>query len=246
MNHVISSCARVTNRVMRPLGVRLTRARNLKPDQNTLDSALDRLGGLQLGIQSIIDVGASNGCWSRQAQRVFPNAQILAFEPLEERWPELDQWQQSDPRVRVVKGVAGAGRGTVPFHVADDLDGSGITEDRQAGRELPVTSIDHEVAEANLPAPFLVKFDTHGYEVPILEGAAETLQQTHALIIEVYNFQLTSSSLRFYEMCAHLAPLGFRCFDMFDISRRSDETLWQADFVFIKDNHPVFQKTTFR
>lgn len=246
MNHVISSCVRATNRIMRPMGVRLTRSQNAKPNENGIESALDRLKRLHLPIQTIIDVGASNGCWSRKAQCYFPDVFILAFEPLEERWPELDQWKESDDHVRIVRGVAGACQGTIHFNVSDDLDGSGVSKGNEGGREIPVTSIDHEVSQTAVPAPFLIKLDTHGFEVPILEGASEALKQTQALIIEVYNFQLTDDALRFHEMCAHLIPLGFRCFDMFDIVRRADNTLWQADFVFLHETHPVFENTSYR
>ena len=60
-----------------------------------------------------------------------------------------------------------------------------------------------------LRPPFLIKLDTHGFEVPILKGAQETLQQTNLLVIETYNFQLQPTSLRFHEMCSYMEFGGF-------------------------------------
>ena len=49
------------------------------------------------------------------------------------------------------------------------------------------TTIDHEIGASSLPGPYMIKLDTHGYEVPILCGATETLRNTNLLVIETYN-----------------------------------------------------------
>ena len=92
-----------------------------------------------------------------------------------------------------------------------------------------------------MPPPYLIKLDTHGFEVPILEGAAAALGQTNLIFIEVYNFQLTERSFRFHEMCAYMEQRGFRCTDVFDVMRRpKDQTLWQMDMVFMPANSAQF------
>ena len=87
-----------------------------------------------------------------------------------------------------------------------------------------------------------VKLDTHGFEVPILIGAAETLKQANVVIIEVYNFKLTEPCLRFHEMCTHMESLGFRCYDMADpMLRQRDRALWQMDLFFAPSASPIFR-----
>jgi hypothetical protein len=61
-----------------------------------------------------------------------------------------------------------------------------------------------------------LKFDTHGYELPILKGARQTLNKTSLIIMEAYNFKISDHALRFHEMCAYMECLGFRCFDIAD------------------------------
>jgi hypothetical protein len=76
--------------------------------------------------------------------------------------------------------------------------------------------------------------DTHGFELPILTGAAQALRQTAMIVVEAYNFQLSEVSLRFHEMCAHLESLGFRSADLADpMLRPHDDLLWQLDIVFL-------------
>jgi hypothetical protein len=109
-----------------------------------------------------------------------------------------------------------------------------------------MTTVDAEVAQRQLPAPYFLKLDTHGFEIPILEGATETLRQTELLIIEAYNFNLTRTSLRFHELCAWMEERGFRTCDLLEPLRRpGDGLLWQMDLVFLRKDHPAFARESY-
>jgi len=69
--------------------------------------------------------------------------------------------------------------------------------------------IDSLVSSRGLRGPFMIKLDTHGFEVPILNGAVETLSRATMLVIEAYNFTLCQGCLRFYELRAFLEERGF-------------------------------------
>ena len=61
------------------------------------------------------------------------------------------------------------------------------------------------------------------------------------IIMEVYNFQISQSALRFHEMCAHMESLGFRCYDMADpMLRDHDKALWQMDLFFCRKDEKIF------
>lgn len=81
------------------------------------------------------------------------------------------------------------------LNVSDDLDGSTVGGSGGQQRIVPQKTIDNSVLEHSLKGPFLLKFDTHGFEIPILEGAAQTLLATNIIIMETYNFKLTEDSL---------------------------------------------------
>ena len=167
---------------------------------------------------TIIDVGASDGVWSLGARRHFPDARFLLFEALDEQRTALDKLHRT-LGFEIVNAVAGASPGTTRFSVDPDLDGS----------------------------PYLLKLDTHGYELPVLAGAAKTLAHTHLLIIESYNFKLTENCLRFHELCAWLETRGFRCCDLADpMHRPSDGVLWQLDLAFAPHDSPLFATDSYR
>jgi FkbM family methyltransferase len=175
------------------------------------------------------------------AKQHFPAARFLLFEPLVERREALEALRQR-LGFDYVTAAAGARRGEVALAVAPDLDGSSVAPAGAAGgRTVPIETIDAAVAEHRLPGPFCLKLDTHGYELPILEGAAAVLAQASLLIIEAYNFRLGPEALKFHELCAWLEPRGFRCCDLADPMRRpKDGVLWQVDLVFVPATSPVF------
>ena len=177
----------------------------------------------------------------------FPDAQILAFEPLVEHRDVLTRRACAEPSFQYVPAAAGACDGFAALNVAADLDGSGIYDTNENARRIDVRTIDGEVAARGLRGPFLIKLDTHGYEFPILAGASRCLAATSALIIEVYAFYLTRSSPLFHELTSRMAELGFRCSDIVGILRRPDDgVLWQADFVFQPVTASIFKKQSYR
>jgi hypothetical protein len=95
----------------------------------------------------------------------------------------------------------------------------------------------------------VLKFDTHGTELPILAGAKETLSQTNLVQMEVYNFKLNfvgHKNLKFHEMCQHMEGLGFRLADMCDpLYRPNDGILWQMQFFFLRIDHPAFRSNSY-
>jgi len=162
-------------------------------------------------------------------------------EPLRERTAELKALCAEVGRAELVSAVAGRSRGEARFRVAPDLDGSGVaTGPGETGRTVPVTTLDEEAAERGLKGPYFIKLDTHGFEVPILEGAIKILGETAGLVIEAYNFRLTPECLRFHELCAWMNERGFRVADLLDPLRRpADEVLWQMDLVFLRKEHSL-------
>ena len=235
------------NRVFRLRGLELRGVPQTEADCS-MDAALQRAGARLPKIGTVIDVGAAAGKWEERARPHFPEARFLMIEPLRERVPELEAIRAADAGVDFVNAVAGAEPGEVALHIAEDLDGSGVADAPGATtRIVEMTTIDREVAARNLPGPFFIKLDTHGYEVPILEGARATLAQTALLMIEVYNFQLTAGCLRFPQLCARMEELGFLPCDAVEpIRRPGDLALWQMDLVFARADSVIFSQKTYR
>jgi len=228
------------NSLLQPLGVEIAQ----KGTDLSMNSMLQRHAQRGVPVQTVIDIGASDGKWSAASMKHFPSASFLAIEPLEERKETLENTKSRFTKFDYALCVAGDIDGAeINLNVTPDLDGSTIEgQNPGSSRTCRVRTIDSLVVERNLSGPYLLKFDTHGYELPILSGANDVLANTTAIIMETYNFQLTPTSLRFHEMCAHLEELGFRPVDIAEpLLRLHDKAFWQFDILFIKTDSDVFQ-----
>jgi len=211
-----------------------------------LDAAMTRRK--DVSVESVIDVGASDGHWSRRMMRYFPKAKYLLIEAQEAaHGASLGKFKAGHANVEYELCAAGAEDGEIHFDASDPMGGlASATAFAKNDIVVPVKRIDHLVKRRKLRGPFLIKLDTHGYEVPILEGARETLAGSAMLIIEAYNFTLCPGALRFYELCEFLERRGFRCVDMFDVMNRpGDKAFWQMDMVFLPATHAVFQSSRY-
>lgn len=232
------------NRVLSPLDLSLIRKSALvaPPSRWTMGAALDRVAKLGLAPATLIDVGAASGEWSRTAKAVFPDARCLLVEPIADRRAGLETLARAWPGSVVETVVAGESAGEVRFNITDDPEGSGVYGANGAGRIVTVEqdSIDRLVARHALPGPYLLKLDTHGYELPILRGAANTLENTELLVVEAYGFRPSPTAVRYWELCAWLHERGLTPADMAGLmGRKRDGLFWQADLLFLRDDHPA-------
>jgi FkbM family methyltransferase len=217
-------------------------------------AGFDMVGNLkkikQIGVEfnSLIDIGASDGKWSIYALRIFKTPKIVAVEPLFEREKSLKKLQNRFPNFEYELSAAGDGKiSEIELTVTDDLDGSTIAGKIGTKRIVPLKSVDQIVSERNLKPPFFLKFDTHGFELPILEGAKNTLLHTEVIVMEAYNFRITNESLLFHEMISFMEEKGFRIYNIVDpLCRPLDNVFWQLDLFFLKKENEIFKSGKFK
>jgi len=219
----------------------------LAPSTNTISrgsmrGAMQSLAQHSLSLNTIVDIGASDGHWAAMAMGYFPLANYLLIEAQAVHKPKLDAFIKEHQNSQYCLAAAGDTEGHIFFDAGNPFGGQASYEPyAQNNIELPVTTIDKQIATRGLSGPYLLKLDTHGFEVPILTGAATTLKETVAIVIECYVQHLTKTSLTFSQMCTYLDLLGFRCIDAVDLEWRPfDNTLWQMDLVFIRKDRPEF------
>ncbi len=207
-----------------------------------------RRRGARASVRTVIDVGASDGRWTVAARPFFgADAYLLIEAQAQPHEAALRRLKSRMSNIDYVIAAAGNREGTIHFDASDPLSGAASDQPFEKNDiAVPATTIDSEVSRRGLQGPFLIKLDTHGFEVPILEGAAKTLRQTEVIVVEVYNFKFSKTCLRFHELCAWLEERGFRCVDICDIMHRPhDGALWQMDLVFVPAKSPEFQMNSY-
>lgn len=233
------------NSALEIFGVKIVR---ISDTSFSMISAIQRIVEHDIPIENVIDIGASNGKWSINTMKIFPRACHLAIEPLHEHEMALENIKQKRNNFDYVLCVVGDVDGSqATINVSDDLDGSTIDGIGGEPREVIVRTIDAIIYEKKLGGPFLLKFDTHGYEIPILNGAINTLEKTNIIIMEVYNFKITDRAERFHKMCSHMEKLGFRCYDIADpMLRICDKAFWQMDIFFCRSDSKIFSYSQYK
>jgi len=208
----------------------------------TMDGALRNIAGRKHFFNTVIDVGASDGSWSLSLMRCFPQCQYLLIEAQPVHEKSLIQFVKEHKNVQFSLAAAADSPGNIYFDASDPFGGQASHMPYALNNiQVPTTTIDNEILTRKLQGPYLIKLDTHGFEVPILRGASHTLTETEVIIMECYNFRITKDCLLFYEMCDYLEEHKFRCIDLVDASHRPyDNSFWQMDLVFVKDNRPEF------
>ena len=211
-------------------------------------AALDRILSRGMRIGTVVDIGASNGMWSESVMPYFPGAKYLLVEAQDVHAVDLKRFTASHPNAEYVLKAAGEKSGTIYFDGAEPFSGQAMTEPSREGLiKVPVCSIDEEIAARGLPGPYMLKFDVHGFELPILRGAKETLKNTFLLVMECYNFDIAPECLLFHDMCRHLHELGFRVADISEpLWRPHDKMLWQMDIFFVRGDRPEFQYKSYK
>lgn len=135
----------------------------------------------------LIDVGANQGAYSKEALQYNPNMSIYAFEPHPETFKRLSDNLKIYKNVALInKGLSSEGGRLKLFDYADK-DGSShaslfedvITEIHGAGasvaHEVELTTLDELVESQNIHEISLLKVDTEGNELEVLKGAVDTL-----------------------------------------------------------------------
>jgi FkbM family methyltransferase len=213
-------------------------------DLFSFDPVFTRLAGRRIEVRTIIDVGASNSCWSERVIQYFPKAHFLMVEAQQPHEEGLKAFVKRFPgQAEYVLAAAGAEEGELYFN-NENLFGGIASTKPFAEHNISVRSIrlDEEVKRRGLKGPFFLKLDTHGYEVPILEGYGALLAETNLLLVETYNFRLArETGLFFYEFCQIMAEKGFRCIDLLEpLHRPHDQLFWQVDLIFARSDRPEF------
>ncbi len=216
--------------------------------RSSMQKAIEWLRAGNFEIKTILDVGASDGRWSVDCMRNYTGSHYVLFEPQPCHSAALDSLKKElGGKITLVKKAVGRKSGRTYFNIADPFGGSLSDSDTINTVEVGLTSLDDTLKETGLKGPFLLKLDTHGFEIPILEGAVNTLQDCNILIIEAYNYNIEPGSVTFWQLCEYLDKRGFRPIDLVDIMYRDyDNSFWQMDIIFIKSSWKGFEYISYK
>jgi FkbM family methyltransferase len=196
---------------------------------------------------TLVDVGANEGEFIRAATQLAKPAAVIALEPLPACQPMLTPLLASSSNGQLIRAAAGAAPGEVELNCTGNTKMSSLLPP-QPGIEASYANGDYAVLQ-KLKVPIvrlddvvapdarvgLLKIDVQGYEMEVLRGAARTLCQTDALLIEVNYTPHYEGAVSFNDLHAFLTTTGFHLHGISAPSGDGNRPLW-ADAMYVREN----------
>jgi FkbM family methyltransferase len=137
-------------------------------------------------IREFFDVGANEGQTALNALMYFPEARIFSFEPHPATYSALVSKLGHRTNLRCVNLALGSEAGELEMFEYESSVLNSMVPDAQfavrfgtTGRKIPVqcTTLDRFCSEADINALDVLKIDTEGFELEVLQGASMMLQR---------------------------------------------------------------------
>jgi FkbM family methyltransferase len=202
-----------------------------------IQKSLNHLKKLGFNPAVIFDVGAYKGDFAILSKKIWENTNIICFEPLSEKVKLLNELSKKINGIKVIEGVVGEENKIIDFNESETAS-SCLTEQNEQG--FPVTkkqmnTLKNYIVNNNLNIPNLLKIDTQGYEYQVLSGTLEVIDKIEVILAELNFIDIHKNVSLAAEVIQMLNKHNFVIFDISEIHRRPlDNSIWQADFIFVK------------
>lgn len=175
----------------------------------------------QLGIDTVLDVGANIGQYAAQLRLYGFTGTIHSYEPLASAHARLATRAAADPRWHTHPLGLARSQGHAILHVSQNSQSSsllamlprhleGAPESAVVGEErVELTTLAAALAELGAPRYAFVKIDAQGSERAILEGAGPGLDGVAGLELELALVPLYDGETLFGDMVSWLATRSF-------------------------------------
>lgn len=204
---------------------------------NNLFSVIEHLIEKGYYFNTVYDVGANKGLWTKKMLGILPSANFVLFEAnnIHKKPKELDSrhnWFNvvlSSPAKSIVMFYNIQGTGDSYFK-ENTTHYKNITP-----VEMKTETLDNIIENHNLLIPNLIKLDTQGAELDILEGAKKILQDTDIITLEAPIMSYNQGAPCLDEYLSFLLDYNFYPIGLEGI-QFSNGFLVQLDLVFVKKN----------
>jgi FkbM family methyltransferase len=195
-------------------------------------------------LPTIFDVGANFGQTYVTFRRHFPKARIFCFEPVTDTFEVLRERLAGDPNARAERLAFGKARESRSIRLFDDAPAlNSLREDLMSksdnAREeiIQVDTIDNYCSQNGIKTIDLLKIDTEGFEIPVMEGARATLERGDVSMIfaEAGFDRRNGRNSPFNDIVEYLLALDYRFFGIYDVTHEPEFGVAYGNALFVKE-----------
>ena len=200
-------------------------------------------------IKCCFDIGANIGQTSKKFIDNFPNATIYAFEPIRVTYEQCIQNLSGLPRLRSFQEAMGSKPGEVTIYhrsqsewnsLVKELNDDARTEGGTA-EQVKVNSIDHFVKNMGITEIDILKSDTEGFELSVLEGGKEALSKSMIamLYIEVGLTKGNKQHTYWIDIVSYLEKYNYHFYGLFESAYDYANALFVTPAWMLKYPHEI-------
>ncbi len=205
---------------------------------NSLSGALKRLENKGFRPASVLDIGAFDGMWTRTAMKIMPDAEFIMVEAQPDMEKLLrgvvDDFPEKASYHMALLGAAQ--KDGVEFQIMET--GSSVYSEQTTYKretvELPMIRLDKILSSPKSPA--MMKLDVQGSELDIITGSGGILEPIEVMIVECATLEYNKGAPLISDTISYMNKIGFRPFDIIDLTRGKNGILFHLDIVFTRNN----------
>jgi FkbM family methyltransferase len=200
-------------------------------------------------INCVLDVGANRGFYASFLRAAGFEGRIVSFEPIGQSFLELQNRSLADPEWHAHQIALGHEAGTFPMNVTHRTELCSFLSPNEycktqfgkmgeivATEMVKVERLDRifdECVQGICEPKVLLKMDTQGYDLKVLEGAAGRSDFIKALQSEISFRQIYDGMPHFEESIAKMAEMGFELTGLFPVQRDERLRIVEMDCIMV-------------
>lgn len=201
-----------------------------------------------LNIDTVLDIGANTGQFTKTISILLPNSKIYAFEPLPNCFDSLQKFANSSNNITVYNTGLGESSGSLSFEESIFSPSSSFLKMTDTHKNafphtnktslvnVKISRLDDIAKDLRLGSSILVKIDVQGYEDRVLKGGIETIKQAKVVIIETSFVKLYELQPLFDNIYTIFKEIGFTFNGVVDcVFDPISGQILQGDAIFMKN-----------
>lgn len=177
-----------------------------------------------IGLATILDIGANVGQFALAANAAFPQARIYSFEPIPHCFSELQRCLEHVNNFQGFNVGLGEKSEKIIFCQNNFSPSSSFLKMTSLHKEafphtlgtknieVSVECLDDFATKLEIQLPLMIKLDVQGYESQVLNGGYETFKKAAIIIIETSFVTLYEGQDLFDDIYKRLLGMGFSYF----------------------------------
>ncbi|MEB2782421.1 FkbM family methyltransferase [Algoriphagus sp. C2-6-M1] len=230
------------------LGVFGYRLIKIKETNGDLRDFLKRGKWIQeMGIRTVLDIGANNGQFAKQIRKLLPDSKIYSFEPLFREFNILNSAFENDDNFTSFNVALGLENGKKIFFKDEFSASSSFLKMEEKHIEnyphtgnietidVEIRTLDSFYDHLDLNVPLFIKIDVQGFENQVISGGLKIISIASLLVIEICFETFYSGQTSFKEIFNILDNMGFKYIGNFNQSySKTNGRVLFSDCVYIK------------